>query len=104
MFYLADILILHGVYAKSGIINNMNLSTKIKVAFTLGLILVVSSIFFFGDGFISNLLWQGCYDGGFPGNDCVKSDEIIYKAYKATFLFLVGIILIIYGFVDYRKK
>lgn len=79
----------------------MSLSAKVKAAFILGLSSVAVSIFFFGDGFIINLFWQGCYDGG--SGHCVKSDEATYKAYKALFLFIVGIILIIYSAVNHKK-
>jgi len=69
----------------------------------LGVILVFIGIFFFGDNFIENFLWKGCYDGGYPGHDCIKNDQSTYKAYTTIFLVFTGIILIIWGFVN-RKK
>ena len=69
----------------------------IKIA--IGIISVVVGIFYFGDGFISNLLWQGCYEGGFPGYECTKNVQSTYKAYLAILCVSAGIILIIWGII-----
>lgn len=69
----------------------------------LGAVLVFIGIFFFGENFIDNFLWKGCYDDGYPGHNCIKNNQATYKAYITIFFVSVGVILITLGIVN-RKK